>query len=140
MCLRDQSAIGRVVSYSPGTYRTVTSAVIFGAQRGPDRGRLMQAYTDFLVYGLGLAGRDLPGVGPSLLVAPNPVRAGLVRFSSAGRYDRITVVGVDGRSVVELSPVAGDAHMDCSELPTGAYVAWAMGPNGAVSQTFVVAR
>jgi len=140
VCLRDQSSIGRVVSFDAGTYRTVTSSVIFGAQRGPDRGRLMQACAAFLVYGLGLAGKELPGVGPALLVAPNPVRGGLVRFSSAGRYDRVTVVGMDGRSVAELDLRAGAGNLDCAQIPTGAYVARATGPSGAVSRTFIVAR
>jgi hypothetical protein len=143
VCFRDQSSIGRVINYGPGSYRTITSAVIYGAQRGADRNRLMAAYVNYLVYGLGLEGGAPIRTASEFLATPNPACAGSVRFSAAGQYDRVTITGADGRTVAEISLSGQDtrtAIWDCRAAPAGTYIARVTGSSGTVVREFVVLR
>ncbi len=122
VCLRDQSSTGRVVSYKlTGGYRTVCSAVIFGALRGPDRNRLMRAYLNHLLHGTGLAEPDR-GVRSAgqVRVSPNPA-SGLVEFQTTGRASSVVVLDASGRSVTECCITDGKALWDASSVPAGTY-------------------
>ncbi len=143
VCFRDQSNNGRVVSYNPGSYRTITSAVIYGAQTGADRDRLMAAYANFLTTGLGLenGGQATPSSGIHL--SSNPVRGGSVSFLAGDGFRHVSVLGSDGRVLANLTLAGTDrrsATWYCGDAPAGTYVARLSGKAGIVSRTFVVTR
>ena len=142
MFLTDQGSSGRAVYHSPGTYRTICSAVIFGALTpSADRARLMSAYMDYLLYGLGVA-EQVPARLERLSVGPNPAVSGrAVRFQAPPGARRLTVLDVSGRTVADLSLGAGERTANWTpQVAPGTYLVRATGPALDRSRPFVVVR
>ncbi|MBN2538223.1 T9SS type A sorting domain-containing protein [candidate division WOR-3 bacterium] len=139
--LADQGSAGRAVCHNPGTYRTICSAVIYGAVgTQAERAALMAAYTDYLLNGLGLeeTGRE-PVAG--LRVGPSPVRAGrTVRFHLPPGTRRLTVSDITGRTVADWN-ISETARLDWTPPSTpGTYIVRARGDGPAATCPLVVVR
>lgn len=137
--LADQSSIGRAVFYTDGTYRTILSAVIYGALRQPafNREQLLAAYVNYLLHGTAVT--ELPTApGPAIEFGPNPVRAGgrLHIRSAAGTaalYDAF------GRKLAERK-VSGYTVWRLDGLPAGSYMLRLTAEGASVSRPLVVCR
>ncbi|MFO7650760.1 MAG: hypothetical protein R6X13_05410 [bacterium] len=126
VCYNDQSSLGRAVYYTNGTYRTMLSAVIFGAMEGSQRNALLGGIVEYLVAGTAVAEPPVPRAVERVTVAPNPApRNGRVRLTLPRGYSGpIQVFDAAGRCV----PVSFDIrHSTLVISAAGSYVLRAAG-------------
>lgn len=123
----DQSSLGRAVYYTNGTYRTILSAVVFGALHRTLRNELLQGIVEWLTTGSGVAELRPVTAGERLSIAPNPApRNGRVRLTLPSGYTGpVRVFDATGRSV--LSAVCDLQSAIVLNLPAGGYVLRAAG-------------
>lgn len=123
----DQSSQGRAVYYTNGTYRTMLSAVIFGALEGSQRNALLGGIVEYLTAGSAVAEPPSPRAVERITIAPNPVTAGnRIRLTLPRGYTGpVQVFDAAGRSV--LSAVCDLQSAIVLNLPAGGYVLRAAG-------------
>jgi hypothetical protein len=138
----DQSAIGRAVYYAGDGYRTIVSAVIFGALGPGDESGLMSGYMDYLVTGTGVLEGPGPALTGRLTATPNPVLpGGSVRINLPFRTNgTLTVFDAFGRAVREQHVSGTSADVGLRDMPAGTYFALLTGTNGSHNLSFVVTR
>jgi hypothetical protein len=124
VCLEDQGVLGRAVCYSPGTYRTVLSAVILGALDGSQRGALLGGLSDYLGLTTGVAEPRVLPAAERVTLSPNPVKVGgRVRLTlPRGFTGQVQVFDAAGRTV--SFDIRNSSFVT---LPAGSYVLRAAG-------------
>lgn len=96
---RDQSGIGRAIYYQEGNYRTIFSAVIFGALQGSQRENLMRSYVQYLLSGTGIEEEKRE---TALKIMPNPVIAkGKVLLQIPEEIKSVRVFNASGQLLKE---------------------------------------
>ncbi len=146
--LRDQSGIGRAIYYQSANYRTVFSAVIFGALQGTQRPSLMARITKYLLTGSGI--EENLAVVPSILkIEPNPTRGnGTIYFRISGNVRNLTVFDAFGRTVAgwrlnsekEMTISWNLLNSNREPLPAGIYFVRMTGTGFTTTKSFVVLR
>ncbi len=148
LLMRDQGNTGRAVCNEADGYRTVCSAVIYGALGVEDRVALMSEYVDFLTVGAGTVEPSVPGgAGPRIGAEPNPVRLGnRVSLALPAGARGFTVHDATGRLVAGGTAGAGgtadwDLHSGSGRLVNpGTYFVRPAGPDRPGAEPLVVVR
>lgn len=124
LLLQDQDLLGRAVSYTGTYHRAIVSAVILGAVGEPTDFSLLEAITEHLLLGTGLAGPQPVAPRTRFAVSPNPVRrGGSVRLELPFAAGTVTLHDAAGRRVGEFAVAGPGAAVPLGDLPAGAYFA-----------------
>jgi len=126
------------VHYAASPYRTVLSAVIYGALGQADREALMAAYVNYLLDGAAVAEQPA-AVRPHLDVSPNPVKVGGVLRLISPSPGTAALYDAFGRRRAEQE-ITGNTDWRLDRLPAGSYVLRLSGPAGVLSRPVVVCR
>ncbi|MEO0116666.1 MAG: T9SS type A sorting domain-containing protein [candidate division WOR-3 bacterium] len=124
---RDQSGIGRAISYQSGNYRTIFSAVIFGALQGNQKENLMRRYIQYLLHGTGIEEERKT----TLKITPNPViSSGKVLIQIPEGIERIRLFNLSGQLLKEWRLHLNNQKViswDTKGFPAGTYLLSASG-------------